>query len=69
MSVYLIVGLVVAWMFISAVVVVCASMMSSQISKAEERGEELVQMPQPLPMYAALESRRIPTQQRSEIVH
>ncbi len=69
MSISLIIGLVVAWMVISAVVVVCASMMSSQLSKAEERGERLDRLPQPMPTYGMLESQRIPTQPRTEILH
>ena len=69
MSIALIIGLIVAWMVISAVVVVCASMMSSQISKAEERGERLDRLPQAMPTYAMLESQRIPTQPRTEILH
>ena len=67
MNLLLIVGVLIVWMLLSAVVVVCASMMSSQISKAEELGKGLRPRTRPIPSFDAKESGRIPTQPRPEI--
>ncbi len=69
MNLALIAGIAIVWMFLSAVVVVCASMMSSQISKAEELGKNRQPRTRPLPSFEAQESGRIPTQPRPGIAN
>ena len=69
MNILLVVGAIVVWMLLSAVIVVCASMMSSQISKAEELGKGLRPSARPISSFDTQESGRIPTQPRPEIAH